>query len=71
MKDSQERLVYTYKRFSVSCINTYLLGITLDLGFVPDVSMYHFPPVILTGKGFTNDSLTSKSLPTLASPRVI
>ena len=51
--------------------NTYLLGIILDFGLVPDVSMYHFPPVILTGKGFTNDSLASKSLPTLASPRVI
>lgn len=52
----------------VYCINTYLLGITLDFGLAPDVSMYHFPPVILTGKGFTNDSLASKSLPTLASP---
>lgn len=33
--------------------------------------MYHFPPVILTGKGFTNDSLTSNSLPTVGEPLVI
>lgn len=70
--EGQERQVYTQRSCSeVPCINTYLLGIILDFGLVPEVSMYHFPPVILTGKGFTNDSLTSKSLSTLASPRVI
>lgn len=51
--------------------NTYELGISLDFGLAPDVSMYHFPPLILTGKGFTKETLTSKSWPTLASPRVI
>lgn len=51
--------------------NTYLLGIFFDFGLAPEVSMYHSPPVILTGKGFMNDNLTSKSLPILASPRVI